>query len=289
MKKKLPDNLPEAKKTEIAQIVEVIKEFVNPDKIVLYGSYATGKYVEQVYIKEGIRYFYISDYDLIVITDKTEIKEYELANELEKRLKTKPDINFFMYDIKYLNNGLKTGNYFFIPVYKYGVLLYDAGKTKLVKPGPLSKEQIYKNAKSYYDFWVINSQRFYKHAQVELADALKGETRPSLVLWFLFQTIESLYSTLLLVFMGDKPKLHNLNKYRRSVSSLSEELNAIFPDIKDSYERRLFDLLNRAYIGGKYKMDFEVDIEDVQELNIRIAKMIEITKKICMQRIQELE
>lgn len=286
MKKKLPDNLPEAKKTEIAQIVEVIKEFVNPDKIVLYGSYATGKYVEQVYIKEGIRYFYISDYDLIVITDKTEIKEYELANELEKRLKTKPDINFFMYDIKYFNNGLKTGNYFFIPVYKYGVLLYDAEKTRLVKPGPLSKEQIYKNAKSYYDFWIENASEFYDSTQHKIAS---GKTRPSLVLWFLFQTIESLYSTLLLVFMGDKPKLHNLNKYRRSVSSLSDELNAIFPDIKDRYERRLFDLLNRAYIGGKYKMDFEVGIEDVQELNVRIGKMIEITKTICATRIQELE
>jgi len=289
MKKKLPENLPESKKSEITQIIEVIKEFVNPDKIILYGSYAKGKYVEQVYIEEGIRYFYISDYDLVVITDNTKVKEYELANELERRLKTKPDINFFMYDIKYFNNGLKTGNYFFVPVYKYGVLLYDEGITKLIKPGPLSKEQIYLNAKSYYDFWIKNSQRFYKHAQVELVDALNGETRPSLALWFLFQTIESLYSTLLLVFMGDKPKLHNLNKYRRSVSSFSKELNAIFPDIKDSYERRLFDLLNRAYIGGKYKMDFEVTIEDVQELNTRIANMIEITKKICVQRIKDLK
>ncbi|WP_130857919.1 HEPN domain-containing protein [Olivibacter jilunii] len=285
MKKKLPDSLSEAKKKEIDQIVEVIKEFANPDKIILYGSYAKGKYVEQVYVKKGIRYFYISDYDLVVITDNTNIKEYELANELEKRLKARPDINFFMYDINHFNNGLQTGNYFFVPVYEYGILLYDAGKTELVKPGSLSKQQIYQNAKTNYDFWINNSVEFYDSAQHKL----KGGTRPSLVAWFLFQAIESLYSALLLVFMGDKPKLHNLNKYRRSVSGISEVLDNIFPEVKDSYERKLFDLLNRAYIGGKYKMDFDIALEDLQELNSRIDKMIKITKEICLKRIEDLK
>lgn len=288
MNTQLP-KLPEEKLQEIEAIKQVIVDFVDPDKIILYGGYAKGKYVEQVYIRDGIKYFYISDYDLIVVTDNTQVKEYELANELETRIKSRPDINFFMYDIKFLNQELKNGNYFFVPVYYGGVLLYNKGETALAEPGPLSMEQIRMNAQAYYDFWIDNSVEFYESSQAKLRKSIEGKTRTGLTLWFLFQTIESLYSTMLLVFMGIKPKLHNLNKYRKSVNALSDELNALFPDVKDSHERRLFDLLNRAYIGGKYKMDFDVSIEDLKEINERLGKMLEITKRLCLERIDNLK
>lgn len=288
MNTKLPVSLPAHKLKEIEAIKEVVTEFVNPDMIILYGSYARGEFKDQVYIKDGIRYFYISDYDLIIVTNKTNIKEYELANELEKRISARPDINFFMYDIKYLNQELKTGNFFFVPVYFEGVLLYDNGKSKLTIPQPLSIEQIRENITKYYKFWIGNTNRFYKHYIVDFEDLMIGESRSGLTLWFLFQTIESIYSTLQLVFMGIKPKLHNLYKYRRSVSGISEELNAIFPDVKDSNEKRMFDLLNRAYISGKYKMDFEVSIEDLKEISSRLEKMIEITDRLCIERIDSL-
>lgn len=286
MNTQLPVTLPEHKLKEIEAIKAVITEFVDPDMIILYGSYARGEFKDQVYIKDGIRYFYISDYDIIVVTNKTHVKEYELANELEKRISARPDINFFMYDIKYLNQELVTGNFFFVPVYFEGVMLYDNGQSKLTTPQPLSIEQIRANITKYYEFWISNTNRFYRHYKVDFEDLMLGESRSGLTLWFLFQTIESIYSTLQLVFMGIKPKLHNLYKYRRSISAISEELNSIFPDIKDSNERRLFDLLNRAYISGKYKMDFEVSIEDLKEISSRLEKMIQITDRLCIERIQ---
>lgn len=286
MKTELPVSIPESKLKEIEAIKQVIIDFVDPDKIILYGSYARGEYKDQVYMKDGIRYFYISDYDIIVVTNKTNIKEYELADELEKRIKARPDINFFMYDIGYLNKELSTGNFFFVPVYYEGVMLYDNKRSALVVPEPLSIEQIRKNIEEYYKFWIGNARRFNKHYKVDFEDLLLGESRSGLTLWFLFQTVESIYSTLLLVFMGIKPKLHNLYKYRNSVNAISEELNAIFPDIKDSNERRLFDLLNRAYISGKYKMDFEVFIEDLEEISTRLEKMIQITDRLCTERIE---
>jgi len=61
MNTQLP-KLPKKKLEEIEAIKQVIVDFVNPDKIILYGSYAKGKFVEHVYIKNGIRQFYISDH-----------------------------------------------------------------------------------------------------------------------------------------------------------------------------------------------------------------------------------
>ncbi|MEN5232923.1 nucleotidyltransferase domain-containing protein [Sphingobacterium faecium] len=289
MNSQLPVTLPEHKIKELQSIKAIITEFVDPDMIILYGSYARGEFKDQVYIKNGIRYFYISDYDIIVVTNKTNIKEYELANELEKRISARPDINFFMYDIKYLNQELVTGNFFFVPVYFEGVMLYDNGKSQLCTPKPLSIDQIRKNITEYYDFWMGNAETFFAHFHFDYELMLQGKSRAGLNAWFLFQTVESIYSTLQLVFIGIKPKLHNLYKYRRSVSSISEELNAIFPDVQEGNERRLFDLLNRAYISGKYKIDFEVDIEDLKEISSRLGEMIEVTHRLCTDRIQSFK
>lgn len=285
----LPITLPAQKLAEIEAIKEVIKEFVNPDMIILYGSYARGEFKDQVYIKDGIRYFYISDYDLIVVTNKTNIKEYELVEELNKRINARPDINFFMYDIAYFNRELLTGNFFFVPVYHEGVLLYDNGVSKLEVPKPLSIEQVRKNIESYYEFWMGNTETFFAHFHFDYELMLRGKSRSGMNAWFLFQSVESIYSTLLLVFMGIKPKLHNLYKYRQAVAAISEELNSVFADVKDSNERRLFDLLNRAYISGKYKMDFEVSVDDLKEISSRLDRMIQITDRLCIERIESFK
>ncbi|MCS3553156.1 MULTISPECIES: nucleotidyltransferase domain-containing protein [unclassified Sphingobacterium] len=289
MNTQLPTTLPEHKLKEIEAIKQVISDFVSPDLIILYGSYARGNYKDQVYVKDGIRYFYISDYDLIVITNKTNIKEYQLAEELERRIKSRPDINFFMYDIDYFNRELSTGNFFFVPVYYEGILLHDNANSKLVEPTPLSIEQIRINIESNYKFWIGNANTFYAHFHFDYDLMLQGKSRSGMNAWFLFQTVESIYSALLLVFMGIKPKLHNLYKYRNAVNSISSDLNLIFPEVKDSNERRLFDLLNRAYISGKYKLDFEVDLQDIQEISHRLEKMLAITDRLCKERIESLK
>lgn len=42
-------HLPQIKQEQILQIVEIIKEVAAPEKIILFGSYALGKYVDDNY------------------------------------------------------------------------------------------------------------------------------------------------------------------------------------------------------------------------------------------------
>ena len=63
-------HLPDHKQRQILRVVEIIKSVVNPEKIILFGSYAKGTFVEHKYRgKDGITYEYISDYDFLVIKD----------------------------------------------------------------------------------------------------------------------------------------------------------------------------------------------------------------------------
>lgn len=59
-------HLPQHMQNELAEIVKIICEVDNPAKVILFGSHATGKWVEDEYVAKGTTYTYISDYDLLV-------------------------------------------------------------------------------------------------------------------------------------------------------------------------------------------------------------------------------
>ncbi len=80
------NHLPESKRNQILEIVDIIKEVVSPEKIILFGSYAKGKYVEHRYTgKDGIFYEYVSDYNFLVVTQHNTVKEYELEDIVNSR------------------------------------------------------------------------------------------------------------------------------------------------------------------------------------------------------------
>ncbi|MDD5729084.1 MAG: nucleotidyltransferase domain-containing protein, partial [Victivallales bacterium] len=60
--------LPKEKKAELKMIVATLLESKEVEMIILFGSYATGKYVHRDrYVEDGIIYEYRSDYDLLII------------------------------------------------------------------------------------------------------------------------------------------------------------------------------------------------------------------------------
>ncbi len=56
-------HLPPKKQEELQAIVELIGSTLHPEMILLFGSYARGDWVEDVYQEGGITYEYQSDSD----------------------------------------------------------------------------------------------------------------------------------------------------------------------------------------------------------------------------------
>ncbi|HEY4291337.1 MAG TPA: nucleotidyltransferase domain-containing protein [Puia sp.] len=73
------EHLPEHKQQQLKEITGIMVQAVDPEKVILFGSHATGRWVEDRYTEGGITYEYISDYDILVITKSGEIrKDYEV-------------------------------------------------------------------------------------------------------------------------------------------------------------------------------------------------------------------
>lgn len=280
-------HLPENKQYEIRRIADIIRDVVNPEKIILFGSHAKGTYVEHRYqTKDGIIHEYISDYDFLVVTKDNPEKTYEQESKIMDRVDHfNPPVNLEIHEIDYINEGLSWGQYFFADIIKEGILLYDSGTVSFVEPSILTPSEEKKKAQDYFDIWFPESNGFLKVATFCLS-----ENDLKIGAFNLHQATECLYYGVLLVFTAYKPKTHNLWKLRKKTKVFSEDLFTTFRAETDKHEEHLFDLLKRGYVEARYKQkDYLISQDELAELIQRVKAMSSIVEQICREKIQSFK
>jgi len=276
-----------AQKDLLFLIGEINKRLPQAEMIILYGGYATGKYIGyNEHEESGLPVSFITDYDILVVTsgisDKKASNILDNINDLYCKY---PDyqtpVQFINDDIKTLNRQLEEGRYFYTQLKKEGIVLYDSGKFKTARMRKLNFKEIQQEAQKYFDEKFHKAELFLDHA---IFDYKKQEY--IMTSFDLNQATENLYYSIRLTFTLKNNKQHNLTKLSASVKRHSEELINIFP--YDTIEdKRLFLLLKDAYVESRYNPDFLVTKDDIDALLPQVKRLRDITKRICEQRISE--
>ncbi|BAV07225.1 hypothetical protein FLA_3248 [Filimonas lacunae] len=276
-------HLPAYKQEQLQKIASIIVETVQPEMVILFGSHATGRWVEHKYVEDGIIYEYISDYDILVITKSGENrKDYEIQDVIENRCRYHTPVTTIVHDIDFVNRMLSEGQYFFADIEKEGILLYDSGNVALAERKPLSPAEAKEIAQDYYDQWFLSGVEFLAFARFGLQ---RGALKEGV--FSLHQAVERTYNAVVLVFTGYKPKTHNLDKLKRYTKAYSEELAGVFPE-NTKAEEHLFDLLKRAYIDARYKKDYRISAEELGVLIERVQKLQDIAGPLCVEKIASI-
>jgi len=277
-------HLPENNQREILRIVDIIRGLSDPEMIILFGSYAKGTYTEHTYIgRDGIRYEYVSDYDLLVVTKEAQEKSYELEDRVVNRSRMyRSAVNMEIHDINYINEGLEIGQYFFSDIVKEGIVLFDKGTVQFAEPRELASEEKKKIAQQDFEKWFKRGSSFLKLVDHIEIDRLNDGA------FLLHQVTESFYYATLLVFTGYKPKTHNLSKLRKQAKLLSEELYLVFPAETNKKEKHLFDLLKRGYVDARYRDDYFITKEELETILGRVNEMQRVVERICMEKISAI-
>jgi HEPN domain-containing protein len=278
-------HLPEDKQKEIKAITESVVQLVMPEKIILFGSYATGKWQEDRYVEGHITYEYVSDYDLLVITRKGDTRPehqiQELAETKSQPLTSIP-INIIVHGIDYVNRQIEEGQFFFTDIKKEGILLYDAGSVDLAEQRELSAKERREIVQRDFDNWYNKSKNSLKGAQFYLKE---GDLNDAIFL--LHQAAERAYNTLILVFTGYKPKTHNLAKLVKMSREFSPELLTVFPN-NTKNEIHLFTLLKKAYVDARYNDKYIITENELNTLIERVKKLQEIAERVCISKIASI-
>lgn len=274
--------LPKINQEQILQIVEIIKEVIPAEKIILFGSYTKGKQIEHKYqAKDGTTFEYTSDYDILVVLKEIPEKLFNLESAIiNKTEKYNAPVNLEIHRIDYINKGLEIGEYFFVDIVKEGVLLFDTGSLEFATPRELTSQERKEKALRYFNTWfpqvdeLIEGCRFHFH-----------RNNLKIGVFELHQATESLYYTVLLIFTDYKPKLHNLWKLRKKTKPYSEDLFLVFRAEMDEYDNHLFDLLKRGYIDARYREDYTISENELNDLIDKITLMVPIVERICKEKI----
>ena len=277
-------HLPDYKQAQLREMTAIIQEAVHPEKIILFGSHATGRWVEHRYADKGTLYEYTSDYDLLVITPAGDSRpDYEVQDLIENRLAYKTPVTVIVHDIEFINKMLSEGQYFFSDIEQEGIMLYDAGNVPLAERRPLTNAEAKTIAKEYFDQWFESAKSFLKGAKYYLS-----ESELKIGAFELHQAAERTYNAIILVFTGYKPKTHNLDKLKRLAKRFSETLDSVFPN-NSREEKHLFDLLKRGYVDARYKKEYQISREELETLIDRVSQLQAIAGPLCLQKIESLD
>jgi len=278
-------HLPTEKQQELSLITALLKNCKGVELVILFGSYARGEQVEDMYSEKGTTYEYKSDFDILVITTHDDLgNNHKIEDKVENELsgKVMTTTNLIFHSIKHLNQSLSMGNYFFQDIKKEGIVLFDTKKYKLQNPKKLTTEEAKQKAQDYFDQWFISASEFTEFYEVAL---IKGYLHKAA--FMLHQATEHFYTTILLVFTDYRPKEHDLKKLDLRVRNCDTRFH-IFPR-QTKQEKELFELLKRAYIDSRYKMDqYNISQSELEYLGERVMKLKDLTEEICLEKIAQL-
>ena len=295
------EHLPTRKRRELDRVVQILfEEFEDargkPDgerklgrilKIILYGSYARGGWVDEPHTAKG----YQSDFDLLVIVNQKELTdrvdyweraEERLSREREMSGHLKTPVNFIVHTLQEVNDGLAHGRYFFIDVAKDGIALYQVDESELHSPQPKTPLAALQMAEEYFEEWFPAAMKRFEGSKFY---AEKGYNKDAA--FDLHQACERLYHCVLLVCTFYTPHVHNLGFLRKQAERISAKLVSAWPQSTKA-DRARFEKLKDAYVKARYSKHYRISTDELDWLAKHIEELGRAVQDVCLARISDL-
>jgi len=284
------DHLPVSRQKHLEHIVAVLRDEVEQVtsfsngkkkhsrilKIILFGSHATGKWVNDP------AHGYVSDYDILVILNNRDlVNEHKIWDIAEERiaLKVRPPLNILVHSLGEVNDALSQGQYFFSDIKREGIVLFETGNNKLAGAGNLTQAEYKVIAEKHYEHWFETACDFYKTYKYHISEKMY-----KLAAFDLHQATERFYSCLLLILTNYKPNTHNLVQLNSLAILQDGRITEVFPQ-DNKIQRSRFQLLKKAYIEARYSEHYEITEEELIWLAERVQILQQLTEKLCQEKI----
>ena len=269
------DHLPEHKQCELGRIVDILHEEFDDAldngtaefkkkgrilKIILFGSYARGDWVDEPHTMKGYR----SDYDLLIVVNNRKLADfaywYKAKDRLIRDKGIKTPTSFIVHSRREVNTALREGQYVFSDIRREGIVLYELDEEPLAEPKPLTPRDAYEAAKEHFSERLSGAGGFLDTFRYVLSQGRQKEAA-----FHLHQAIEHGYATLLLVLTNYSPPSHKLTFLRALAEDQARRLAEAWPRDQQRY-RAWFNTLNEAYVKARYSKRYAISEEALEWL-----------------------
>lgn len=260
--------LTESFKNQEQKLVTLITKAVPAQRIYLLGSTLHTRRTESVFMPEAPSCRSAGCYYLLVLTAGDEDVNV-VQDKIENKAREVMPVIAIVLPAPTFKTWLTKGHPFADIVSRKAVLLYQSDEEE-----PATPELVEPVKEEKHDV-------LYHEANNKITEFIAGAVlymvrkQPKLAAFMFHQAAEQCLHALFEIKTGMYLNTHNLDKLLRYCSMICWRLPEIFPRNNEK-EERLFQLLQKAYIGGRYEKDYSITLLELEIIRKRIMDLKEV-------------
>lgn len=264
-------NIKEKFKDQHNELVRIILDAATADKIYFLGSTLITRRTESVFMTDAPSCRHVGHYYVLVL-----VSDEHNCNTVQDKIENNcrhfiPVTAIVLHTIQF-KEWLREEHLFAYKVCTLGAILYSSDETRLVAEAIPVDELIKTENDSVYNEGCNKVNEFLAGA-----DLYRLRKQNKMAAFMLHQAAEHALHTILRIGTGLYVHTHNLDKLIRYCSMVCFHLPEIFPHNNEKNER-LFQLLQKAYVGGRYKDDYSISALELMTIADRVKQLQNVMK-----------
>ena len=258
----------------LEQMVRMINSVVDTEKIFLLGSGSTRFSCRNIFANHAAMWRREGYLQILVLTSEKEIRGRSSVEDIiESHCRELGSLTALVIPALQFRDWLEAGHYFACFVMEHAPVCYDAGRVTMKSDGQFCAGKFQEQLKKQGREWQCRGFEFFTGAQLYM---LRKQYK--LGAFLLHQAAEHALVGLIFAATGFRACTHNLDKLLRFAMGYSDSLGTLFPCHTEK-ELQLFRLLQKAYIGARYKDDYTIKGEQLEQLSARVRRLLDIAKE----------
>ena len=255
----------ESFQSQTERLVSLIREVVQPDIIYLLGASLYKRRSESIFCPISPSSQHMANYCFLVLIKNTNNTSLpQLQDQIEQHCSSAMPVTIFLLETAIFNGWLATGHLFARTVHRTAIPVFETDNLSLSPVGPYNLELEQKTLEKLFRDGLNKSQEFLAGA-----DLFGVRKQYSLAAFMLHQATEQALGTLIKIGTGYHCCTHNIARLFLYAGMVSYQVPDIFPRKTDN-EKRLFNILQKAYIGSRYGEGFSTGFTDLLELREKV-------------------
>ena len=263
--------LTEKFKNNETKLAELVLESVNADRIYLIGSELSARRPESVFVPEAPSCKYVSRYHLLVLINGNEDVNVAAETIENKARQSVPVTAIVMPNVTF-TAWLQAGHPFAVTVYTKAVRLWTTDEEETLPVGMFDGNIQEKNR------CVYNEAHNKVTEFIAGADLFMIRKQTKLAAFMLHQAAEQCLHGLFELKTGMFLNTHSIDKLLRYGCMVCYRLPEIFQRNNEK-EERVFKLLQKAYVGGRYEKDYSITLSELEIIRSKIMELKEVLKE----------
>lgn len=260
-------------------VIDCIVKAAKPDMVFLLGASLYRRKSESIFTESAPTSQHLSDcFLLILIRDLSNKELYEWQDKIECDCKSVMPVTVIVLKTATFGEWLKAGHRFACTVWQSAEVIYDSGNLSLGISDINRKPELDNDSEHLYTDGLTKAKEFLAGSEL-----FRIRKQHAIAAFMLHQSAEQALRTLLKIGTGYHANTHSLERLLRYASLTSYQLLDIFPQ-KTDHEKRLFNLLQKAYIDTRYTAQYKISNDDLVCLTEKVRHIHEILSGVGKQR-----